>query len=127
MTTRLFLVCVAALTSAACGDDQSKQGFRDPCSEAAGAIDGCEYQSLATPEDLCWRLVECGVIPVEDPDDDDVFDWGDCANSFENLANYRFEHSAACVANSSCDELILDGSPNGPFGGILCRRHGDQD
>jgi hypothetical protein len=127
MTMRFSLFAIVAVMLFGCGDDQSKQGFRDPCSEAAGAIDGCEYQSIASPEDLCWRLVECGVIPVDDPDNNDVFDWGDCTSNVSRFDAYRFEHAAACVASSSCDELIVGGSPNDPNGGILCLRHGDQD
>jgi len=114
---------LAVTAAVGCGDDGSAQGFRGPCA-AAGSID-CPTESLATAEDLCWRLVECGSIPVAGPDDGNVFDWPRCVESVNSLDDYQFEFSLACVEGSTCDELKTNGSPNDP-GVPVCLRHGNQ-
>ena len=127
MTMRFAILVIALALFAACGDDASKQGFRTPCSVAAGGVDSCDVAPLETTEDVCWRLVDCGAIPVEDPSDNDsVFDWQDCMSRVGGMEEYQFEYSSACVQLSTCDELKRDGSPNRPFSVPLCLLHGDQ-
>ncbi len=111
----------------ACGDDMAKQGFRDPCASPSGAIDGCDMVPVETSQDVCWRLVECGAIPLEDPPDSEgIFDWQDCVGFVDDMDSYQFELSASCVQLSSCDDLKPNGAPNAPYSVPLCLRHGDQ-
>lgn len=124
--SRLSLVCALAL--AACNVDGAVHGVRDECAEPSGAAlgYGCEQPPIETPEDVCWRLVRCGVIPVEQ---NDRFDWGDCVAEVEAMFEERFRAVAACVEVSTCDELLSGNSPE-PYGGDdnlpLCLQHGDQ-
>jgi len=117
------VVAVLSVSAVGCGDDGSSQGFRGPCA-APGAID-CPSAPLETAEDLCWRLVECGSIPVAGPEGNSVFDWPRCVESVNSLDDYQFEFSLACVEASTCDELKTNGSPNDP-GVPVCLRHGNQ-
>lgn len=114
------------LLAAACGDDGSKQGVRELCA-APGAAQNCAGSTLTTAEDLCWRLVECGAIPIErPPEDDSVFDWSRCVGFTNGLDDFQFEFSLACVEASTCDELKTNNAPNSPRSVPLCLRHGDQ-
>ena len=129
MQLRLSLLIGLALAASGCGDDGSKHGFRDDCASGSGAITGCEPDILASAEDLCWRLVECGSIPVAGPEDDDgILDWPACVGLVNGLDDYQYEYSLACVESATCDELKTNGSPNEPRRGTppVCLRHGQQ-
>lgn len=124
----MFRLAVSVLLLGAwgCGDDAATQGIRDLCASAPGSIGGCPDAPLESPEDVCWRLVECGSIPLEEPEDNQgVFDWKDCVSRVGSLQDFQYEYTLACVQASTCDELKRDGSPSS--GSVpLCLLHGEQ-
>jgi hypothetical protein len=98
----LALVVLAAGCGA--GDDTS-DGARGQCA-FGGELTDCP-DSAKTPEGACWRLVDCGRIPIdsEDPNDPGEFDWGVCVDGIESLTADRQRLVINCIAASSCDEL----------------------
>jgi hypothetical protein len=113
-------VCAVALAStAACGDEDAlTQGHRGPCATATGPFVGCDNEPIETPEDACWKLVECGVIPLEE-------DWQDCVRSIERLSSQEQGFVMSCVEAASCDDLLQYNSPRDPYGERLCFEFGD--
>ncbi len=122
------IALAAALASvAACDGDGAVQGHRTPCATPAGAFVGCETEPLETAEDACWRLVDCGVIPLERNEDQQfVFDWRDCVLSLEDLPSEREDFIIACIGASACDDLLVPNSPRTPDDDeLLCLQYGD--
>jgi hypothetical protein len=121
-------LALAAFGIVACGGDDTAQGAHGQCA-FGGELNDCP-DSARTPEAACWRLVECGSIPVgyENPDDpnDRRFDWGRCVDFLEGQTADRQRIMINCIAASVCDELRVDGSPGDPDAGdIRCIRLGD--
>jgi hypothetical protein len=102
----------AAVLAAACDGTGSADGARGPCA-AGGQILG-ECGEVETIEDACWKLVECGVMPVEHQDPN-ARDWQRCVDELSFLEAHRAEAVVACVDASSCDALLVNDSPNNPF------------
>jgi hypothetical protein len=100
-----------SLVLAACGDDESSPGARSECA-AGGELNDCP-DSERTPEDACWRLVECGAIGIKGRDDNS-FTWNRCADFLETAADDRQKLAIDCIAASTCDQLRVDGSPDAP-------------
>ncbi len=129
---RALLLAALALSLWSCNFDGSAPGVRGQCATPS-ADPLCEPVSLATPEDACWHLVDCGSIPVLNPDEqpDDFFDYPHCVRFFETLDAHRLELSLACMSSATCDELRFQGSPDRPQrydirGFPLCLEYGDQ-
>jgi hypothetical protein len=101
------LLCSAAGGIVACGIDSPRPPPRGQCSPEEDPRTGCEPVALASAEEACWRLVECGAVPVANPESDPgcCFDWGSCVNRVESMADEQFELALACVESSSCEEL----------------------
>ena len=121
------LLAVALVSMAACEDEAGVQGHRGPCAAgAAGAFVGCEDAPIETSEDACWRLVECGVIPLvqNDPDLQWVTDWDECVSDLERLPEDRRAFVLDCIAAASCEDLLLNNSPTTPGGEPLCYEFG---
>lgn len=101
---RVWLCCV--LTVAACtpGDDTA-DGARAQCGEG-GALTDCA-DSARTPEGACWRLVDCGAIPLHH---DETFrsDWNRCVEEIWDAPTVQQSLIVACVAASTCDQLKSD-------------------
>src|SRR5206468_11025818 len=96
---------ICLLTLAACGaGDDTADGARAKCAEG-GALNACP-DAPKTPEDACWRLVDCGAIPVH-RDDPNEFDWGNCVNRLEGFTTIGRELTIGCIAASTGDQ------PNG--------------
>lgn len=139
MSCRFPLSCAAvvaalgvAASQPACGDGESLQGVREPCSNASGTLLGCDDMPIESPEDACWRLVECGVIPLQyelEDDDDWVLDWAICVRMIERMSEARYEFVLQCIETSSCDDLKVEYSPVEPRRGDLsiplCLQFGD--
>ncbi len=129
--TRLLAWIVAGLWVGAvgCGDDDSLQGTRDVCANASGTLLGCDEPTIDTPEDACWRLVDCGAIPLEHVDDH-VLDWATCVRQIESFSEPRYDYTLECIQTSSCDDLKVDGSPvdpsRWPRSVPLCLQYGDE-
>jgi len=90
--------------AAACGaGDDTTDGAHAQCT-FGGELTDCP-DAARTPEDACWRLVDCGRIPVDDESDPNAFDWGTCVDGLSRLTTDRRQLVLSCVAASSCDEL----------------------
>lgn len=126
---RSLILALALLPLASCSFDEASPGVRGQC----GATSGeplCPEDTIETGEDACWRLVECGAIPVASPEGEDFFDQPTCERYFQRISEHRFNVSVACVATSSCDQLRFRDGPNGPSTNPermpLCLEYGDQ-
>jgi hypothetical protein len=93
-----------ALVACGAGDDVA-DGARDLCAEG-GELNDCR-DVPRTPMEACWRLVDCGAIPLhrEDPNADD---WGNCVDEIERMRETSQRLTIACIAASTCDQLKLD-------------------
>src|SRR5688500_15840612 len=116
-----------ALCAAGCDDYENIDGARGSCA-AGGTLVGCD-DSERTAEAACWRLVECGAIPLEGRNDDgtddpNVFDFGRCLNRLETLVEERARVVIACVVSSTCDELWAPGSPDDTYVEPVCFQYG---
>jgi hypothetical protein len=94
-----------ALVVACGGGDDTSDGARAQCA-FGGELTDCP-DAAKTSEGACWRLVDCGAIPVdsEDPNDPNEFDWGVCVDFLDGLTADRRRLVVACIAASTCDEL----------------------
>jgi hypothetical protein len=126
-----LLAVLGAFAIGSCGGDASDPGVRGPCDEAGGGTLGCAPPVIESVEDACWRLVECGAIPVANPEDDPncCFDWAECVDELGELPSYRLDFTLACIAAAPCSELIWRGSPSRPTRNEEefppCLQHGD--
>jgi hypothetical protein len=111
MTGR-FVLAVACVAAAACGaSDDTNEGTRALCAQG-GALTDCP-DAERTAEGACWRLVDCGAIPIAS-DNANRFTWGRCVDEIDRLTADRQRLVIGCVAASSCDELRVGGSPRNP-------------
>jgi hypothetical protein len=121
-------LALAAFGLVACRGDDAVQGAHGQCA-FGGELNDCP-DAERTAEGACWRLVDCGSIPVayENPDDPDDrrFDWGVCVDFLERQTADRQRIMINCIAASTCDELRVGGSPDNPNrNDIRCIRIGD--
>lgn len=108
----LFASVVLAAFLPACGTgDDTALGARGPCA-AGGVLTDCP-DAARTAEAACWRLVDCGVIPLDHPEDF-RFDWGRCVDGLESQPSEYRQLTVSCIAASTCDQLRVDGSPDEP-------------
>jgi hypothetical protein len=105
-----LLACVLPLVLA-CGTDDPRPGLRGTCGHGGGTLLGCEPEPVVDAESACWRLVDCGVIPVRN---EDRFDWSRCVRFIEGLTAERYDFALACVEHAHCDDLWFPGSPDRP-------------
>jgi hypothetical protein len=109
---------------AACGGDDTVQGAHGQCAYG-GELNDCP-DAARTTEGACWRLVDCGAIPINYDPDDNRFDWGRCVDFLDRQTSDRQRIMINCIAASICDELRTDGSPESPNpNDIRCIRIGD--
>ena len=128
MRRSLLIGVGLALCAAACDNTENIDGARGPCA-AGGVLAGCP-DSDETPEAACWRLIECGVMPLEARNDDgsddpNGFDYGRCVNALESYIDDRARVVIACISSSTCDELLAPGSPEA-YGAPACFQYGDR-
>jgi hypothetical protein len=88
---------------AACDDNLDIDGARGSCA-SGGTLSGCD-DSEATAAGACWRLVECGIYPVEGDEPGDL-DWGRCMDELEAMIPAREDVVVQCVVRATCDELV---------------------
>ncbi len=120
------MVTVAALLFGvpACGTDGIKPEV-DRCTSASGLAE-CGLTSLAGAEDACWRLAQCGAIPVANAESepDCCFDWATCVEHVEGLPDEQFELALACIEAATCDELRSRSAPGRTAEPPACLEHG---
>ncbi len=126
---RILILALALVPLVACSFDENAPGVRGPC----GATNGeplCPAESIVTGDDACWKLVQCGSIPIES-EEDNIFDEPFCEFFFDRLSPHRYRISVACVAASTCDQLRFEDGPVNPRADRpermpLCLEYGDQ-
>ncbi len=94
----------------------SKNGTRGACAEGGALeLEQCP-EAERTPADACWKMVDCGAIPLaaDDPANRQ-YDWNDCLNDIENTTPDRQRLVIDCIAAATCDSLKL-GVSNAPPG-----------
>lgn len=106
-------VLAAALCACSAGDDTA-QGTRSLCAEG-GALNEC-HGDATTPREACWRMVDCGAIPVH-RDGQFSFDWDRCVLETERLDTVQQQLVVSCINAATCDQLKNDARP--------CLRLGD--
>jgi hypothetical protein len=102
----------AAVLLPACDDMGGASGARGPCA-SSGEILACD-EAVETAEDACWKLVDCGVIPVDHADENGP-DWGRCMGRLDRFDEVARDVAIACVGAASCDALIVNDSPTNPY------------
>lgn len=119
--TLALLLSLAAAIGVGCDSDGAVDGPLGPCDGPGATLLECPAQAIENAEDICMRLVRCGLVPLEEAD----FDWGACVALVESLPNDRFDHALDCFAVTGCDELAVDGTLN-RNNLPLCLQFGDQ-
>ena len=91
---------------AACnGGDDTADGTRGLCAEG-GELNDCK-DVVQTPWDACWRMVDCGAIPVHQ-NDENRDDFDNCITAIESMLAPAQQLTIACIGASTCDQLRLD-------------------
>ena len=121
MLAPFFLVRVARAT--ALEGRVGASGARGACL-TGGQLLGCEDE-IVTAEDACWKLVGCGVIPVDNQDPNGR-DWGRCVGRIGGYDEDAQQIVIACVATASCDLLTVNDSPVNPYEWPNCLELGGQ-
>ena len=109
----LASLALAIVSACGTGDDVAV-GSRGNCAQG-GVLTDCP-DAERTSEGACWRLVDCGAIPVayNDPNEPFRLDWGTCVDGLDSLTADRQRLVIGCIAASTCDQLRVDGSPDRP-------------
>jgi hypothetical protein len=98
--------CFLLLAAAACGaGDDVADGTRALCAEG-GELNDCPA-TPRTAQEACWRLVDCGAIPLHHAEDY-VRDWDNCVQAIEGMLDPAQRLTIACIGASTCDQLRLD-------------------
>ncbi len=94
------------LMLAACGaGDDVADGTRGLCAEG-GELNDCA-EIVAMPREACWRMVDCGAIPLHQ-EEDFRDDWDNCVDTIERMRDASQRLTIACISASTCDQLRLD-------------------
>ncbi len=102
----------------ACGaGDDTADGTRAECAHG-GALVSCP-PAERTPEGACWRLVDCGAIPVKS-DNENRFTWGHCVDRIERSTSTAEQLIIDCIAVSTCDQLQTGNSHDPDPGQMPC-------
>jgi hypothetical protein len=112
------LIAALAGLLAACDTDGPVPGVREPCAVGAGPLQECADEPIETPEDACWRLVQCAALPINRPNEDEdcgFCDFRSCVVLLEAMGQDQMELALACVEVATCDQLKSGGeSPENP-------------
>lgn len=116
-------LCAAVLGgSAGCDDTAHVDGARGPClgggqifeTAFETALDPDPCREVVSIEDACWKLVDCGVFPL-DHQDEGGLDWGRCVDRLEGYDADTAAVAIACIDATSCDGLVVNDSPHNPY------------
>ncbi len=129
MRARMLVALVALPLLGGCDYEGAAPGVRGQCAAASG--EPLCVSSVETPEDACWKLVECGSIPVANEEEQNFFDYANCLNRFDAIGEHRSALSMACIEASTCDQLRFENGPNQPRnnseGMPACLEYGDPE
>ena len=82
-------------------------GTRGQCAEG-GELAACP-EAERTPQGACWRLVDCGAIPLDSGSaNPDRFDWNNCVDAIERRRDDQQRVIIDCIAVAQCDSLKPD-------------------
>jgi len=109
---RLALLAVA-LAASGCDDNEIVDGTRGVCAEGGQILVDCP--PVESAEDACWKLVQCGALPLDDERDPGQEDWGSCVARIERMRELDADVAVACVDAASCDQLATRNAPSDPF------------
>ena len=118
MRSLLLFGALASLGLAACDNTDSKDGARGTCANG-GVLAGCP-DSEPTDEGACWRLVDCGIYPVQGADPD-TLDWGRCMDDLAAMYPEQATVVEQCITSSTCDQLVPQPGRGRPY----CFQFGD--
>jgi hypothetical protein len=102
-----------ALAACSAGDDVA-DGTRDLCAEG-GELNACSSVP-GSPREACWRLVDCGAIPLQRGTEDYEEDWDRCVRDLEDMPEASRRLVIGCIGASTCDQLRLDNDACFRFG-----------
>jgi len=109
-------ICVVLLALSACGlGDDTADGTRDQCAEGGELNNTCS-SSVSTPEQACWRMVDCGAIPLHQMERYQ-FDWSSCVEVIEGTGAPQARLIMGCVGASTCDQLKANADACFAYGG----------
>jgi hypothetical protein len=111
------LILGAALCLVSCDTDGPVPGVRGPCAVGTGPLEDCAPEQIETPEDACWRLIECGALAVNRPNEDEdcgFCDFRSCVLLLESMGENQLELALACALAAPCDQLKGPGAPENP-------------
>jgi hypothetical protein len=97
------LACAVLVLVACSASDDVYLGSRGSC-EFGGTLTDCPNADR-TVKDACWRLVDCGAIPLHHENDNNRLDWDNCVEGLEQTQEDRRTVIVACIASATCDEL----------------------
>ena len=96
--------CCLLLALGACGlGDDVADGTRAQCAEGGALNDVCT-SAVKTPEQACWRMVDCGAIQLHRAEQYQ-FDWSRCVDAIWDAADVQARLIMACIGASTCDQL----------------------
>jgi len=99
--TSLVFIALAACNA---GDDVA-DGTRGLCAEGGELNDNGCHTNPQTPWDACWRMVDCGAIPLNQVMGG--FDFDDCLDDIESRLDAAQRLVIACIGASTCDQLKI--------------------
>jgi hypothetical protein len=122
LTLAFLWITGTAGALAACADDPAT-GAASPCDTPAGPLLSCPGEDVSptplTIEGACARLVDCGLVKVDDTDDQGNHhdDYKACVNGLrgDEFPAERLAFVLECVDVSTCDQLAQGHC--GAFGG----------
>jgi hypothetical protein len=82
-------------------------GSRGNC-EFGGTLTDCE-NAERTVHDACFRLVDCGAIPLRYEEENNNLDWDECVRRLEGAEDAITDAVVSCIAVATCDELRTHG------------------
>jgi hypothetical protein len=100
---RGFFLSLALLVGCSASDDEVYLGGRAQC-EFGGTLTDCE-NARRDVKSACWRLVDCGAIPLHYETNMNELDWDTCVGRLETAREAERTVVIACIASSTCDEL----------------------
>src|SRR5687768_15254377 len=111
---RPAIFCLVALLTG-CADDPTP-GVISPCDTPGGPLTGCAPPSasleLPTIEEACARLVDCGVLLVDQQNEsgDHFGDYTSCVNDLrgDEFSAARLDFVLRCIDVSTCQDLSAE-------------------